>query len=153
MVAWTEEQLEEYEKKRGKGNKSVALQGNSSVAEPQGKTLMEVFTGFTPNASSAETVNKTEAQFRSHLGHLYPGSIILAQKIKLRMADKTWYRPDFVVLTTGGAIAIYEVKGFMRDDAAVKVKVCAEMYSWANWFLVTKKRKRDGGGWDIRRVQ
>jgi len=42
----------------------------------------------------------------------------------------------------------YEVKGFMRDDAAVKLKVAASLYPWIKFHLVTRKK----GEWIIQEV-
>jgi hypothetical protein len=50
------------------------------------------------------------------------------ESIKLRLADKTWYTPDFPVVHSDHHLAFYEVKGFWRDDARVKIKVAAEQY-------------------------
>ena len=67
--------------------------------------------------------------------------------LKFRLAKRTWFTPDFLVVTQD--LEIHEVKGWMRDDAAVKLKTCAEMFPWFRWFLA----KRDkGGAWDIREV-
>ncbi len=43
---------------------------------------------------------------------------------------------------------MHEVKGFMRDDAAVKLKVAAKMHPWWTFRLVKKSKK----GWDIKLV-
>ena len=48
--------------------------------------------------------------------------------IKLRLADATFYTPDFAVMLADGTMELHEVKGFWQDDARVKIKVAAEMY-------------------------
>jgi hypothetical protein len=73
--------------------------------------------------------------------------------LKFRLADMTTYTPDFLVIRPGGSdgawiLELHEVKGFMRDDANVKLKVAAEMYPWFSWHLVT----RTHGEWKIVRV-
>ena len=50
------------------------------------------------------------------------------ESVKLRLADKTYYTPDFMVLDKDGIITFHEVKGFWQDDARVKIKVAAEQY-------------------------
>jgi hypothetical protein len=45
-------------------------------------------------------------------------------------------------------LVFVETKGFMRDDAAVKLKVAASMYPAFGWLLVT----RDKWGWEVREV-
>jgi hypothetical protein len=48
--------------------------------------------------------------------------------VKFRLADKTFYTPDFAVMLAGGEIEMHEVKGHWEDDARVKIKVAAEMF-------------------------
>lgn len=63
------------------------------------------------------------------------------EALKFRLADKTYYTPDFLVITSLG-IEIHETKGFMRDDANVKIKVAAETFWWAKFVLVTREKKQ-----------
>lgn len=67
--------------------------------------------------------------------------------VKLRLADKTFFTPDFCVMLNTGELQMHETKGFMLDDANVKLKVAAELYPFR--FMLVKKAK---GGWDIREV-
>lgn len=62
------------------------------------------------------------------------------ESLRFKLADKTTYTPDFMVIMSTGEIALYEVKGFWRDDARVKIKVAAEMYPEFRWFAWTKVR-------------
>jgi hypothetical protein len=55
------------------------------------------------------------------------------------------YTPDFFVVNADGEIEFHETKGFMRDDARVKLKCAAEQYPF-RFVLVTKRAKKDGGG-------
>lgn len=68
--------------------------------------------------------------------------------IKLRLADNTFYTPDFAVMQSGGMIELHEVKGFWADDARAKIKIAADMYPF-KFIAVTKKTKKDGGGWKV----
>lgn len=103
-------------------------------------------------------LNKTEAAFHAYLISLTAsGTPLLSQSITLKLANGVRYTPDFFKAieadTNGGECAVllhaYEVKGFMRDDAAVKLKVAAALYPWIKFNLVTKRK---GGGWDIEAV-
>lgn len=68
--------------------------------------------------------------------------------LKLRLADNTFYTPDFAVMASNGAMECHEVKGFWEDDSRVKIKVAAEMYPFR--FVAVKPRpKREGGGWTV----
>ena len=88
--------------------------------------------------TSGTSLNKLETEFLSLLER-GPFTDIESQSIKFRLAGRTWYTPDFVARETRmGNVWVFEVKGFMRDDAVVKLKVAASMYPWLTWILVTK---------------
>jgi hypothetical protein len=105
-------------------------------------------------------LNKTEQAFLDT--YLKPRcgetEFILAQAMTLRLGNGVRYTVDFVLGSTipatndyedGVHLQAYEVKGFMRDDAAVKVKVAAFMFPWIKFHLATKIK---GGGWSIQDV-
>lgn len=48
--------------------------------------------------------------------------------LKFRLADSTFYTPDFAVMLADGTLEAHEVKGKWEDDARVKIKVAASMY-------------------------
>jgi hypothetical protein len=94
-------------------------------------------------------MNKTEALYDLHLRDLTTAGEIVWHKfeaVKLRLADNTFFTPDFVVLRSDGLIEMREVKGFMMDDANVKIKVAASMYPF-RFIIVRARKKKDGGGW------
>jgi hypothetical protein len=66
------------------------------------------------------------------------------ERIKLRLADSTFYSPDFMVVRPDGLIEFHEVKGHWEDDARVKVKVAAEMYPEFRFVAVMWDRRE---GW------
>jgi len=70
------------------------------------------------------------------------------EPLKFRLAANTFFTPDFIVIENDGSITAIEVKGFLRDDAAVKFKVAAAMYPWLYWVMVKKRAKKHGGGWE-----
>lgn len=91
--------------------------------------------------------NKTEALYETYLKALKRAGDILWYRfegIKLRLADNTFYTPDFAVMRQGGQIELHEVKGFWRDDARVKIKVAADLYPFV--FIAIKKNKNN---WDV----
>lgn len=95
------------------------------------------------------TMNRTEAAYASFLDLRRMAGEVAWYKfegIKLRLADNTFYEPDFAVMLTDGALEIHEVKGFWTDDARVKIKVAADIYPFL--FRAFKPQpKKDGGGW------
>lgn len=96
-------------------------------------------------------MNKTEQAYAAYLTQLQAVGGILWHKfegMKLRLADNTFYTPDFAVMRPDGQIELHEVKGFWQDDARVKIKVAADMYPFK--FLAIKARaKKSGGGWEV----
>jgi hypothetical protein len=98
-------------------------------------------------------MNKTETEYSALLdGQKLLGAVEwwMFEAIKFRLADNTFYSPDFVVMLAGGMIEVREVKGHWEDDARVKIKVAAAMFPF-QFVAVTKRRKRDGGGWQEER--
>ena len=93
-------------------------------------------------------MNATEADYGAILSsRVIAGEVVWYrfEGLKLRLADNTFYTPDYAVMLTTGELQCHEVKGFWMDDARVKIKVAAEMYPFR--FIAVKKRtKRDGGG-------
>lgn len=97
------------------------------------------------------TLNKTEIAYSEHLNRLqYAGDVLWFkfEGVKLRLADNTFYSPDFAVMLATGELEMHEVKGFWQEDARVKIKVAADMYPF-RFIAVKVKAKKDGGGWSI----
>ena len=96
-------------------------------------------------------MNKTEAAYDAHLAQLQHAGRILWRKfegLKLRLADNTFYTPDFAVMAADGVIECHEVKGFWQDDARAKIKVAADLYPF-RFFAIRAKTKKDGCGWEV----
>jgi hypothetical protein len=95
-------------------------------------------------------MNKTEAAYAAHLERIM-GTVIVwwrFEGVKLRLADNTFYSPDFAVMLADGTLEMHEVKGFWQDDARVKIKVAASIYPFR--FIALKARaKKHGGGWEV----
>lgn len=69
------------------------------------------------------------------------------EPVKFRLADKSYYTPDFMLMLPDGEIQFHEVKGGLwLANARTKLKVCAELHPFA-FYAVTAKLVRDGGGW------
>jgi hypothetical protein len=96
-------------------------------------------------------MNKTEAEYEQVLkARLMAGEILWYkfEGIKLRLADNTFLTVDFAVMMVNGQLEMHEVKGFMLDDANVKIKVAAGMYPFV--FRVVRRAK--GKTWDITEI-
>ena len=99
-------------------------------------------------------MNQTETAYAAYLELLKQAGQILWYKfegLKFRLADNTFYSPDFAVMLSNGEMEIHEVKGskgIFTDDAKVKVKVASELYPF-RFIVVYPKPKKQGGGWDF----
>lgn len=97
------------------------------------------------------TMNKTEAAYAQHLELLRRvGSVqwFRFEGIKLRLADGTFYTPDFAVMAADGVMEMHEVKGHWLEDARVKIKVAADQYPF-RFRAVQARPKKAGGGWSV----
>lgn len=97
------------------------------------------------------TMNRTEERYAAHLELLKRNKKIAEywfEMFKVKLADKTWYLPDFLVQLPDGELEWHEVKGFMESDAAVKLKVASSLY----WQFPVKVVKEIKGGWSTKDV-
>ncbi len=97
------------------------------------------------------TRNKLEAEYEQELKlRQAVGQVawFRFEGLKLRLADNTFFTPDFAVMLASGAIECHETKGFWTDDARAKIKIAAEMYPF-RFIAIKKLPKRDGGGFSI----
>ena len=96
----------------------------------------------------AGTMNKTETAYYGYLKTLRQAGEVLwfaFEPLNLRLADKCFYRVDFLVMTKTGHLECHEVKGFWTDDALVKIKVAAAQFPFR--FIAVKFMK---GSWELR---
>lgn len=96
-------------------------------------------------------MNRTEAAYERELIDAKAIGDVLWYRfegVKLRLADNTFYTPDFAVMVATGQMEMHEVKGFWADDARVKIKVAAEQYPF-RFIAVSALSKKAGGGWKV----
>lgn len=65
------------------------------------------------------------------------------------------YCPDFLVLMTDGRTFVDDVKakaGFDDNASIVRAKCAAEMFPLWQFRLIYARRKKDGGGWDLKEL-
>jgi hypothetical protein len=94
-------------------------------------------------------MNKLEHAYSNYLEGLRQVGEVLWWKfegLKFRLADNTFYTPDFAVMLVDETLEMHETKGFMADDAAVKIKVAASLYP-VRFVLIRQRAKKHGGGW------
>lgn len=101
----------------------------------------------------AGKMNGLETAYSKHLELLKASGDILWWKFEpasLRLAPKTFFKPDFMILRKDGLLIIDDTKGFMTDDANVKIKVAASMFPFQ--FRIVRKAGKAGGMWSIQNV-
>ncbi len=91
----------------------------------------------------AEMLDLSRAMGRIHSYYAQRWTVLLGPDLR--------YTPDFMVIRPDGRIEFVEIKGFEREDAIVKFKLAAELHPWADWKMVRKKGKLEGGGWEVTR--
>ncbi len=96
-------------------------------------------------------LNKTEEAYRQHLEiRKQAGEIVWYrfEGIRLVLAERCSYTPDFAVMLPDGTIELHEVKGaraLFRDDARVKVKMAADLFPFKILVVYPKPKKT---GWE-----
>lgn len=146
-MRWTEQQLADHLDRRGVPAGMTRVDTSSppfaaSVGKPGGGRLAL-------GRLKVGEMNKTEAKYDSYLWDRRHAGAVLWHKfeaVKLRLADNTFYSPDFAVMLADGTMEMHEVKGFWEDDARVKIKVAASLYPFR--FIALKPvAQKHGGGW------
>lgn len=118
---------------------------NAPTTHPD--TLEGIKTPKTPE----DRLNKTEREFLERLrndvyGHMQHIGI---QSLTLQLGFDCRYTPDFWTRMQGGDFRLWEVKGFMRDDARVKLITAARMFPFWTFVLVQKVK----GEWRERIIE
>lgn len=91
-------------------------------------------------------MNKTETRYLEHVldPAIRAGKYTSArfEAIKLRLADRTFYTPDFKVINAEtGHIEIHEIKGgYITEDGRMKWKIAAEQFPEFRWLLIQQKK-------------
>ena len=92
----------------------------------------------------AGSMNKLEEAYAAHLRKLeHAGEIesFLYEPVKLRLADKCFYTPDFLVVTREGHLELHETKGGpWMDDARVKIKVAAKDFPFFRFVGISRRQ-------------
>lgn len=140
-LRWSEEQLAAHERTR---------QAAKAVTPANIKARLQAL-GRLRDGS----MNKTEARYAAHLDVLkHQGQILWYEfeGIKLRLADRTHLTMDFAVMLSNGMLQMHDVKGakaIVEDDARAKMKVAADKYPFAFFFVYPDKQS---GGWLLEEI-
>lgn len=109
----------------------------------------------------AGRMNKTETAFAAILDAHPRIAVWRFEAIKLRLADATFYEPDFACIAADGRVVFVEVKtrwGGKRhagkagwtEDSRVKVKAVAEIFAEFDFYAAIAPGKRDVA-WEFER--
>lgn len=98
-------------------------------------------------------MNKTERDFSEMLKAGWNATQIAQwnrEPITFRLAGRTRYTPDFLVWPDARnwdtRFTFVEVKGWLREDAAIKIKVVADLFPCFRWLLVYREGRH---GWKV----
>lgn len=93
--------------------------------------------------------NKLEEAYAQHLTADQQSGKILnwwPKPAKFMLANNCGYTPDFMVQELDGSICFHETKGFLREDAHLKMKFFVQVYPFPLW-LITKEKCPGGFSW------
>lgn len=138
MTRWTQKDIE------SKGLKVA----NSNHLKTRNPIATKQPASFALGRMKAGKMNKTETAYAKHLEmQKMFGNVewYEFEPINLKLADKCFYKVDFLVMRVGGRLECHEVKGLWTDDALVKIKAAAAKFPFK--FIAIKLIK---GSWVVR---
>jgi hypothetical protein len=158
---WSEDQLREHYSrlKGGDAKRSPSCTATADSPEAPITSAVRSETHAPPKSpGGAHIPNKWETAYARE--ELEPGRLAGEivwygfEAIKLRLADCTFYTPDFAVLRwppqvgSTPRLEFVEIKGFIRDDAILKFKVAAAQFPF-RFTMIRKRKVKDGGRWEV----
>ncbi len=97
-------------------------------------------------------LNKTERRFCARLDSYKARKLIrdfTTQAVTLHLAHDCRFTPDNAVIEADGTFTFYDVKGFEREDAVLKMRIAAERFPWFRFRMIVEDRKCDS--WRVTR--
>lgn len=98
-------------------------------------------------------MNKLEEAWSKHLEEQRKAGQIVRwefEPLTIRLGRPACsYKPDFMVITDAGFVEFHETKGYMEEAANIRIKVAAEKWPEFVFRLIRRRRKKDGGGFDV----
>lgn len=92
-------------------------------------------------------MNKTEEAFARLLNNAVKTGEILRwhfEHLTFKLAPNTRYTPDFLAVLPSNKWHIFEIKGHLEDDAAVKFKTVCDKFPEISFQMIRKKKE----GWE-----
>lgn len=113
---------------------------------PAAATPLETLYPAPKRKAPADGMNKLERAFWERLEEAKRQAVFLdvwREPFKLRVVSNRYYIPDFVTHDAfNNHVTIWETKGFMREDAELKLLAAAERYFCFRWVLVQRDRRK-----------
>lgn len=136
-LRWTEEDLDAH-----KARKAARIYESRPMSVVEAVRTANLIPGGKPRNKARKGMNKWEAQFSQTLEHRKTvGELVwwAFEPFRIRLAEDCWYRPDFVTVDAQGKTEIWEVKGFMREAARLRLRIAAEKLPYP-FYLVRKNK-------------
>jgi hypothetical protein len=113
----------------------IKKKGLQIVGESNKKNIASHLTGKEKYEAlgrmKSRKMNKTEIAYGKVLEFQKQAGEVLwfeFEPMNLRLAEKCFYKVDWLVLTKELLLEVHEVKGYWTDDALVKIKIAAEKF-------------------------
>lgn len=137
--------------RRKLARKTAPAAGSAAAAPPSAPAANSVARG----QKKPGEMNSLERAYEAEVlkPALQAGEILwyAYESVKLKLAPKTHLTVDFFVMTKAGELEAHETKGFMREDANVKLKVAAAAFPF-RFLLIKQRAKKAGGGFTVQKV-
>ena len=109
---------------------------------PSNTTGIKQPASFALGRLKAGAMNKTEAAYANYLEKQKQfGEVawFAFEPMNLKLADKCFYKVDFLVMLKSGQLECHEIKGFLTDDSLVKFKVAGQKFPFVFRMIALKK--------------
>ena len=109
---------------------------------PSNTTGIKQPASFALGRLKAGAMNKTEAAYANYLEKQKQFGDVAwyaFEPMNLKLADKCFYRVDFLVMLKSGQLECHEIKGFLTDDSLVKFKVAGQKFPFVFRMIALKK--------------
>jgi hypothetical protein len=129
---------------REMGERHAGLEGSSLKYRKEAKSSSSVVVPPAKTQAVDDGFNKLERAFWERLQGAMPRYFAYAWPHSMKfvvIGGCRWYTPDFVARTQDGGMTIFETKGFMREDASLKLIAAASQYPCFSWILVGREKR------------
>jgi hypothetical protein len=146
-LRWSAQEFEDWRLRKGAHGEEVRQERGVAKAVQ----MIEARTGQASKLAGSRRIgphkahrgmNKLEAAFAQTLEYRKQAGELVwweFEPFRIRLANGSFYRPDFVAVDTAMRTEIYECKGHFREAARVRLKVAVEKLPYP--FYLVRKHK------------